>query len=63
MGVRDARGDFGVVLLWTPLAPLVHYPAFSPLPQGWGAVLTVTYLLQAAVSLSLDHRFERGTFG
>ena len=38
-------------LRWTPLAPLVHYPAFSPVTQGWGALLTVTYLLQASVSL------------
>ncbi len=47
-------------LRWTSLAPLVHYPAFSPVPQGWGALLTVTYLLQASVSLLLDHRFEQG---
>ena len=47
-------------LRWTSLAPLVHYPAFSPVPQGWGALLTVTYLLQASVSLLLDRRFEQG---
>jgi biofilm PGA synthesis N-glycosyltransferase PgaC len=47
-------------LRWTPLAPLVHYPAFSPVPQGWGALLTVTYLLQASISLLLEHRFEQG---
>jgi biofilm PGA synthesis N-glycosyltransferase PgaC len=47
-------------LRWTPLAPLVDYPAFSPVPQGWGALLTLTYLLQASVSLLLDQRFEPG---
>jgi biofilm PGA synthesis N-glycosyltransferase PgaC len=47
-------------LRWTPLAPLVHYPAFSPVTQGWGALLTVTYLIQASVSLLLDRRFEHG---
>jgi len=47
-------------LRWTPLAPLVDYPAFSPVVRGWGALLTVTYLLQASVSLLLDHRFEQG---
>lgn len=49
-------------LLWTPLAGALHYPAFSPLAQWWGAVLTATYLLQATVSLALDRRFEPGTF-
>ena len=49
-------------LMWTPLAAAVHYPAFSPLAQWWGAVLTATYLLQATVSLTLDSRFERGAF-
>ena len=47
-------------LRWTPLAPFVHYPAFSPVIQGWGAVLTMTYLLQASFSLLLDRRFEHG---
>jgi biofilm PGA synthesis N-glycosyltransferase PgaC len=44
----------------TPLAPLVHFPAFSPVTQGWGALLTLTYLIQASVSLLLDRRFEHG---
>ena len=47
-------------LQWTSLAPFVHYPAFGPAPRGWGALLTVTYLLQASVSLLLDHRYEQG---
>ena len=50
------------ILLWIPvaadLAGYAAYPAFSLLPDGWGAVLTVTYLTQAAVSLMLDHRYE-----
>jgi len=49
-------------LTWTPLAASVHFPAFSPLAQWWGAVLTATYLLQACVSLALDRKFEPGTF-
>jgi biofilm PGA synthesis N-glycosyltransferase PgaC len=43
----------------TPLVPVIHYPAFTPIIQGWGAVLTVTYLIQASVSLLLDRRYEK----
>ena len=45
---------------WTPLAPLVNPAEFSRVPQGQGALLCVTYLLQASVSLLLDQRFEQG---
>ena len=31
---------------------------FSLLPQWWGVLLAVTYLLQSAVSVQLDRRFE-----
>lgn len=31
---------------------------FSVLPQWWGTVLALTYLLQSAVSVHLDRRFE-----
>ena len=31
----------------------------SPITQGWGALLTVTYMIQASVSLLLDRRFDR----
>lgn len=52
-------------LLWMrPAAHLVHltgYPAFNPLPEWWGIVLTFTYLTQAAVSLTLDRRYEGGS--
>lgn len=42
--------------LWADL-PL---PALSLLPQWWGTVLACTYLVQAAVSMALDDRFEEG---
>ena len=45
---------------WTPLAPLVNPVEFSRVPQGQGALLCMTYLLQASVSLLLDQRFEQG---
>jgi poly-beta-1,6-N-acetyl-D-glucosamine synthase len=33
---------------------------FSALPAWWGAVLALTYLLQSAVSVAVDSRFEKG---
>lgn len=33
--------------------------SFSMVPDWWGAVLAVTYLLQAAISVALDSRFEK----
>jgi biofilm PGA synthesis N-glycosyltransferase PgaC len=41
-----------------PLHPEV--PISNPIPGFWGALLSVTYLLQAVVSVALDGRFERG---
>ena len=41
-----------------PLHP--DLPMASPIPGLVGALLTVTYLCQAAVSVALDSRFERG---
>jgi biofilm PGA synthesis N-glycosyltransferase PgaC len=35
----------------------------SMLPQWWGTVLAVTYLLQAVLSLAIDERFERNMRG
>ena len=46
-------------IAWT--AHLVHnigYPGLSLLPAWWGAILTVTYLIQTLVSLMLDRRYE-----
>jgi poly-beta-1,6-N-acetyl-D-glucosamine synthase len=34
--------------------------ALSPVPTAWGAILALTYLLQALVSALLDRRFEQG---
>jgi len=42
------------------LLPPGHWGRFSPIPQVWGAVLGLTYLLQALVSMAIDQRFERG---
>jgi len=33
---------------------------FSAIPQWWGTVLALTYLLQSAISVAVDARFERG---
>lgn len=44
---------FGLPELW---------PAFGPLPRGWGQVLALTYLAQAVTSAWIDERFERGMF-
>ena len=33
---------------------------FGLLPQWWGTVLAMTYLLQSGVSVRLDSRFEKG---
>lgn len=33
---------------------------FSALPQWWGTVLALTYLVQSGVSVAVDARFERG---
>ena len=41
-----------------PLHP--ELPMASPIPGFVGALLAVTYLLQAVVSVALDERFERG---
>lgn len=46
------------VLLGHDLEPA--WPSFSPIPQTWGAVLGLTYLLQALVSMWIDQRYERG---
>ena len=35
-------------------------PMFSPLPAAWGAMLTVTYMIQSIVSVCIDSRFEPG---
>lgn len=32
---------------------------FSALPQWWGTVLALTYLLQVVVSVAVDTRFEK----
>ena len=33
---------------------------FSAMPQWWGTVLALTYLLQSAISVAVDSRFEKG---
>jgi biofilm PGA synthesis N-glycosyltransferase PgaC len=46
-----------VQVLW--LAPFAGEAILSRAPQGRGAVMVATYLLQTSVSLFLDQRFER----
>ncbi len=46
-------GALGVAWPW-------QWTGFSPIPQVWGAVLGLTYLLQALLSMAIDQRFERG---
>jgi len=41
-----------------PVLPLV--PEFRILPEWAGIVLTLTYLIQAVISISIDARFEEG---
>jgi biofilm PGA synthesis N-glycosyltransferase PgaC len=53
----------GIVLCLVDLA-LVRLanaaPILSPLPGWWGGVMALTYFCQAALSVVLDRRFERG---
>ncbi len=54
---------FGLVLgIVSALLPaLTGGPlGFGLLPQWWGTLLALTYLLQSAVSVALDDRFEKG---
>jgi len=45
----------------TALLPGADY-GFGLVPQFWGTVLALTYLVQALVSVWIDERFERGTW-
>jgi biofilm PGA synthesis N-glycosyltransferase PgaC len=52
------------MMLWLVNATVIplnaHLPFVSPIPGFWGAIISVTYLFQAVVSVALDNRFERG---
>jgi biofilm PGA synthesis N-glycosyltransferase PgaC len=49
------------LLLWLGFTLAgVGNPFAGPVPEWWGTILTCTYLLQAAVGLTLDSRYERG---
>jgi poly-beta-1,6-N-acetyl-D-glucosamine synthase len=51
------------IVLWfvkaagLPVLPLI--PVFRLVPEWWGVVLCLTYLVQAVVSISVDHQFEK----
>ena len=51
------------VVLWfvkrSGLPGLSFLPVFRLVPEWWGVVLCFTYLVQAVVSVSIDHRFEK----
>jgi len=51
--LRQLADAAGFTLPW-------QWAGFGPLPQVWGAVLGLTYLLQALLSLSIDERLEHG---
>jgi biofilm PGA synthesis N-glycosyltransferase PgaC len=54
-------GGMALWLLHVAIIPLNPERAItSPIPGFVGALLSVTYLFQAAVSVALDSRFERG---
>jgi biofilm PGA synthesis N-glycosyltransferase PgaC len=38
------------------------WPEFSTMPRGWGQILALAYLAQAAVSAWIDERFEHGMY-
>ena len=44
---------------WAGIPVPSFFPMFRFLPEWWGTVLCVTYLVQAVVSISIDRRFER----
>lgn len=52
------------ILLWavsTALPEMTGGPlGFSLMPRWWGTVLMLTYILQSAISISVDSRFEKG---
>ena len=50
-----------VLWLFFSLGLVEHPPwfSFSVVPDWWGAVLAVTYLIQALISVMLDSRFEK----
>jgi poly-beta-1,6-N-acetyl-D-glucosamine synthase len=50
-----------VWIVW-PTSGMGH-PGFSLLPAWWGAILTVTYLLQTGISLILDRRYQGSFLG
>jgi biofilm PGA synthesis N-glycosyltransferase PgaC len=48
------------LVLWVITSVLhVHILGLDPFPEWWGVVLAMTYLLQAAIGLLLDSRYER----
>jgi biofilm PGA synthesis N-glycosyltransferase PgaC len=50
------------LLMWLVLTLAGRSNPFAdPVPDWWGTVLACTYLLQAAIGLLLDRRYERGT--
>jgi biofilm PGA synthesis N-glycosyltransferase PgaC len=49
---------WGALILFLPDSPAVR--DLSPIPDWWGALLLVTYLLQAAVSALVDRQAEEG---
>lgn len=60
-----AHATFGIILLW--LVSLLPFVEFSFAMQGiipshWGLILAATFFIQSLVSMTLEHRYERGLF-
>src|SRR5690606_15777259 len=60
-----AHTTFGIILLWlVSLLPSVEFPFVTQgiVPSHWGLILAATFFIQALVSMTLEHRYERGLF-
>ncbi len=55
----------GIFLFWLiSLLPFVQMPfkLHGPIPSHWGLILAATFFIQSLVSMTLEHRYERGLF-
>jgi len=65
VSVTWAHVTAGVMLLWlVSLLPFVSLPyeMHGPIPSHWGLILAATFFIQSLISMTLEHRYERGLF-
>lgn len=65
ISVLWAHITMGIMLLWLiSLLPFVSLPfeLHGIIPSNWGLILAATFFIQSLVSMSLEHRYERGLF-